>query len=323
MRKSLAKTLVLVVALSLFSIVACARRGGPLDTINVTFVMSPLNVPSIVERELGIFAQAFDEFGIGVAYSTLTAGPDQTAALASGDIQFLFAVGGTSVIQAAAGGLDIRIISIFSRAPEAFMLFSNDHGISSPHDLAGRTIAGPMGTILHQLLVAFLESGGLTTNDVNFVSMGIPEAQAALAAGAVDAALMAGPAAFNTQQGGAHVVTNGVGLVEATIVVATSQAFYNANRPLVERFLQAQNDTLAFIAANHARSMEMTAAATGLALEAVELMFPMYDFRSQIFPSDIQSLEETMQFMIDNGMIDNAIDIRGLILNLSNVVTQP
>ena len=315
MRKQLVKALLLVLVLSLV-LVACARRGGPVETINVTFVMAPLNVPSIVERELGIFAQAFEEFGIGVEYSTLTAGPDQTAALASGDIQFLFAVGGTSVIQAAAGGLDIRIISIFSRAPEAFMLFANDHGINSPHDLVGRTIAGPMGTILHQLLVAFLESGGLGIGDVNFVSMGIPEAMAALAAGAVDAALMAGPAAFNAQQGGAHVVTNGVGLVEATIVVATSQTFYNANRPLVERFLQAQNDTLAFIADNHAQSMAMTAQATGLSLEAVELMFPMYDFRSQIFPSDIQSLEETMQFMIANDMIDSAIDIRGLILNL-------
>ncbi|MCL1991826.1 MAG: NrtA/SsuA/CpmA family ABC transporter substrate-binding protein [Spirochaetes bacterium] len=315
MKKLFAKRARLVLlALLVLTLVACG--GGQADTVGITYVQAPLNVPAIVARELGIFEQAFEEFGMEVHHANLTTGPDQIAALASGDIQFLFAVGGTSVIQAAAGGLDIRIISVFSRAPQAFMLFSNDDSIASAADLQGRTVAGPMGTILHQLLAAYLQTAGLTTGDVNFVSMDIADGQAALLAGAVDLALMAGPAAYITAQGGTRLVTDGEGLIEGTIVVAVLESFYRANRPLVEAFLQAQNRVLDFIADNPGQSMEITASATGLPIEAVQGMFPMYDFRSEILPSDIQSLEDTMRFMLENAMIDREIDIRGLVLGL-------
>ena len=61
------------------------------ETITVTFVSSPLNVPSIVEKNHEIFADTFSEIGVkAVEYSDLTSGADQTQALATGDIQFLY-----------------------------------------------------------------------------------------------------------------------------------------------------------------------------------------------------------------------------------------
>ena len=162
-------------------------------TISVTYVKSPLNVPSIVEKDQEIFAEKFGELGYNVSYSDLTTGPEQTQALASGDIQFLYAVGATSVILAASNEADIKIISSYSRSPKAFKLFGKDDSIQSPEDLRGKKVAGPKGTILHELLVAYLAGGGMTEEDIEFVSMGIPDAQAALAGGSVDAALLAGP----------------------------------------------------------------------------------------------------------------------------------
>ena len=58
-------------------------------TLSVTYVKSPLNVPSIVELDQEIFASVFGPMGYDVQYSDLTTGPEQTQALASGDIQFL------------------------------------------------------------------------------------------------------------------------------------------------------------------------------------------------------------------------------------------
>ena len=297
----------------LFVLVGCGTDDAVgLDSINVTYVESPLNVPSIIERERGLFADILD---VEVNYSDLTAGPDQTAALASGDIDFLFAVGATSVIQAAAGGLDIKIISTYSRAPEAFMMFSEDVELDSPEDLRGLTVAGPAGTILHEMLIAYLETAGMTENDINFVQMGIPESYAALESGAADLALLAGPMAFNAMQSGLNVVTNGVGLVEATIVVATSGAFYDENPEWVESFIEAHNEILKFMANNHEESMEITSEVIGLDIEAVEGMFPMYDFNSEILDSDITAMEQTMQFMYANDMIDTQVDISSIILN--------
>lgn len=282
-------------------------------TIAITYVKSPLNVPSIVEREQHIFADAFRELGYEVSYSELTTGPEQTQALASGDIQFLYAVGAASVILSAAGGADIRIISAYSRSPQAFRLFSKDGSITSPEDLKGKKIAGPKGTILHELLVAYLKSANMTEADIEFLSMGIPDSQAALAGGSVDAALLAGPTAYNMEKEGYPVVTDGEGLTEATIVVAVSGAYAEAHPDEVETFLQAQKTVLDYMKTNEKAAMEATAAETELSMEAVEEMYPMYDFDMTIRDSDIEAMKKTEAFMRENQMIDNPVDIEELI----------
>lgn len=213
-------------------------------TLTFTYVKSPLNVPSIIEKDQKIFEDAFSADGYSIAYSDLSTGPEQTQTLASGDIQFLNAVGATSVILAAANGADIRIISMYSRSPKAFKLFSSDESIDSPEALKGKKVAGPKGTILHELLDAYLASGGLTEADIEFLSMGIPESQAALTGGSVDAALLAGPVAYNTEKEGYHVVTDGEGLTEASIVTATTKEFADAHPELVENFRKGQAEAL-------------------------------------------------------------------------------
>ena len=81
-----------------------------LNKLVFTYVTSPLNVPTIIEKNQGIFAKDFGEMGITTDYAELTSGADQTQALASGDVQVLYAVGATSVILSAANGADIKVL---------------------------------------------------------------------------------------------------------------------------------------------------------------------------------------------------------------------
>lgn len=297
--------------------VSSAAPEFTVDKIGVTYVKSPLNVPSIVEKEQGIFTKAFEEYGLPVEYSNLTTGPEQTQALASGDIQFLYAVGATSVILSASNGADIKIISTYSRSPEAFRMFAGkDSKIQSAADLKGKKIAGPKGTILHELMVAYLATAGLTEKDVEFVSMGIPDAQAALVGGTIDCALLAGPTAYNMEKDGYKIVTTGKGLVDATIVVATSQSFYDKNPLLVKRFLEAQDQIASYMKENSEAILEMTAKETELSIDAVKEMYPMYDFSTEITDADITSMKKTEQFMKENAMIENDVDIDQLILKV-------
>ncbi|XBX03242.1 hypothetical protein QMP26_22035 [Enterocloster clostridioformis] len=73
--------------------------------MTLTYVTSPLNVPTIIERDQNIFADAFEDMGISLEYAEINSGADQTQALASGDVQILYAVGATSVILSAANGV--------------------------------------------------------------------------------------------------------------------------------------------------------------------------------------------------------------------------
>ena len=162
-----------------------------LNKLVFTYVTSPLNVPTIIEKNQGIFAKDFGEMGITTDYAELTSGADQTQALASGDVQVLYAVGATSVILSAANGADIKVLNMYSRSPKAFCMYSKDDTLNSPESLKGKTIAGPTGTNLHELLVSYLAQADMTLDDVNYVNMSIPDAKAGLDGGSVDVALLA------------------------------------------------------------------------------------------------------------------------------------
>lgn len=314
MKKVTSIILISTMILSVFSLIGCSKESK-LDSITVTYVTSPLNVPSIIEKDKGLFAKNMSEFGIDtVEYANLTSGADQTQALASGDIQFLYAVGATSVILSAANGADIKIVSMYSRSPKAFRLFASDNTINSPQDLKGKTIAGPQGTILHELLVSYLATAEMTLSDVNFINTTIPDAMASLEGGSVDCALLAGPAAYNADKSGLHIVTTGEDLIEATIVCATTDEFYKANKDIVDAFLDAQKETLDYIDSNHDAAMQEVADTLDMEVSAVEEMYKYYDFDMTVKDSDINAIKETMEFMYGNDMIESEVDIESLVI---------
>ena len=312
---------ILSIVLSLSMILALAACGGSsegfsVDKVNITYVTSPLNVPSIIEKNEASLQAVYKEMGLDFGYSELTSGADQTAALASGDIQILNAVGGSSVLLAAANDADIKIISMYSRAPKAFAMFSNDSSLTSPESLKGKSIAGPKGTNLHELLVAYLATAGMSVEDVNYVSMDIPSALAAMESGSVDVALLGGAAAYNAQQAGKHMICDGEGLIAATICTATSQAFYDRNPQIIEAFMKEQQRIVDYMLANEEAVMQITADSLDMDIEAVKAMYPMYDFSVEISAEDLELLQATEEFLYGSGMIENHVDVNDLVLEV-------
>lgn len=282
-------------------------------TINVTYVKAPLNVPSIIEKNNKSFDKEFEKDNMNIKWHEITAGPQQTQALAAGELQFLHALGGTSAILAASNGVDLKIINVYSRAPKAFMIITKDDNIKTPKDLKGKKVAGPKGTVLHQLLVGALEKEGLKQENIEFVNMGIPEASAALNNKSVDAALLAGPAALKALKAGAKVVANGEGIVDGTIVTAVSEEFLKDNLEVVKRFKKVHNETTDYIKNDFDKAMDITAKEVGLTPEETKEMYSWYNFDSAINDKDIQELKKTQEFMIKNGLQEKEIKIEDLI----------
>ena len=290
---------------------AAADAETSVNKLTVTYVTSPLNVPTIIEKDQGIFEK---ELGVPVEYAELTSGADQTQALASGDVQVLYAVGATSVILSAANGADIKVLNMYSRSPKAFCMYSKDETLTTPESLKGKTIAGPTGTNLHELLVSYLAQADMTLDDVNYVNMSIPDAKAGLDGGSVDVALLAGATAYNAEQQGYHLVADGEGLISALIAVATTQKFYDEHPDVIKKLNAAQEEIASYMADNQEATMETVAAALDLDVDAVKEMYGFYDFSTEITDADKEGFQKTADFMYESGMIENELDVNTLFI---------
>lgn len=323
MKKSLLLTVIAFTACVSLALAGCAAKTAP-DTkkaaaptsIKITYVKSPLNIPSIVNKNNQTISNSFAKTNTKVSFPDINSGAKQTEALAAGSLDICSALGGTSAILAASNGVDVKIIGTYSRAPKAFNIMAKDPAIKTTADLKGKKIAGPKGTILHQILIAALDKEGYKPGDVEFLSMGIPESVNAMMTGSVDVALVAGADVLRAQKAGAHIIANGENLVDATIVIAVSGKFLEQYPEAVKQYLAAHKENIAFMNANKAKAYEFTAKETGLNASDVELMAPWYDFDPTITDKDIIELEKTQDFLLKTGMQTNKIDIKKMIVRL-------
>lgn len=298
----------------------CARTSTtPLPqvkSINITYVKSPLNLPSIIEKDHKLFESEFNKDGIQVNFPEINSGAKQTEALAAGSLDICNALGSTSAILAAANGVDLKIISLYSRAPRAFMVVARSPEIDSITSLKGKKVAGPKGTILHQLLSAALLKNGMSPADIEFVNMDISAAAAALHSGKIDAALLAGADAQSALGAGARMLVNGDGLIQGTLVVAVRGDFLKNHPDLVQRFKQVQQRSLAFIKDHPEEAYAAAARDLGISAAEVKSMISWYDFNPQISTGDVQDLKATQDFLFENGLLAQKVNIEDMIIKI-------
>ena len=142
--------------------------------------------------------------------------------------------------------------------------------------------------------------------------MSIPEAKTALDGGSVDVALVAGATAYQAGQQGYHMVADGEGLIDAIIAVAVTDDFYNNNPEVIKKLEKAQEEIAKFMKENEKEALQMVAEELDLDVAAVEEMYKLYDFSTEITEEDKKGFQRTADFMFESGMIENELDVNKL-----------
>lgn len=285
--------------------------------LNIFYVKSPLNVPSIVEKKKNLFESEFAKDNIKVTFPEITEGSKMTEAVAAGSLDFCNAIGATSVILAAANGVNIKIIGMYSRAPKAFTIMAKNPSIKTIADLKDKKIVGPKGTILHQLLLEALKKENMKMENVQFINMGIPQGVSAMMSGSADAALVAGATVPQALEKGTHIITTGEGLLDATIVIAARGDFLNKHSDIAKRYMNVHSKSLEFMKNNPEETYKLASEETNISIAQVKEMYNWYDFDPQITDKDIKELEKTQDFLKENGMLNKTVNIKSLIYNIS------
>ena len=306
------KRLVLFLAALLLLSAGPARAAGKI--LNISYVKSPFNLQMIVMKERGLLEKRLNPLGLTVNWPEIDSGAKQALALASGDLDVAGVINTTSVLMANGEGNPVRIIAGVARPVDVFALVARKDGATSIKELKGKTVAGPKGTVLHQLLAAALAKEGLSMDDVAFIQMDIPAACAALHSGRADAALLAANMVIKARQEGARVLTTADGLVVPKLVMATSEALSKSRPEELAAVIKAHDEAWNWIAANHDEAIALGAKIQGITIEEAEQLFRWSHFTQRCAPEDIASMRDDMRFMLDTGMMRNETDVESLFL---------
>jgi NitT/TauT family transport system substrate-binding protein/sulfonate transport system substrate-binding protein len=303
----------LLAGVSALGFVACKKEAYP-KVINVSYVESPFNVQIMVMKELGLLEKAFAPKGIEVKWHDINSGADQTQAMAAGSLDIASVINSTSVILANAAGNPVEIAGIVSRPKQSFALLVQPSGPENVSQLQGKTVAGPKGTVLHQMLIAALVAEGMSAGDVNFVQMGLPEARAALLSGQIDGALQAAALILRDEDAGMRILFTADGYLTPLLLTAVRPAFAKQYPELLDLYLEVQKDAYKWILANTVDAVSIGAHFQQISEADGNKLFQWGGMAVVLEQSDVTALEADVRFLLEQKMIDTSVNPSDFIL---------
>jgi NitT/TauT family transport system substrate-binding protein len=235
----------------------------------------------------------FKKNGLDIAIERISNGSAITAAVVAGSLD----IGFSNVVSLAIAfqhGVPITLIapaSVYNtKAPTTVCSVASNSAIKSAKDLNGKIFAtNGLKNIGEFAPRAWIDRNGGDSSTVKFVEMPFPEMAAALAAGRIDAAVLAEPTATvaKTELRFLSKCYDGVGndyLLGAWFVTT---AWANAHPDVVKRFQQAMRDTAVWANANHSASAAILAREAKIDPE-IALRMNRAPYSERLDPTQIQ-----------------------------------
>lgn len=198
----------------------------------------------------------FEDEGLDLTIETATGGAAIVPAVVSGDYQFGFS-NTLSLMVAADQGLDIQMVSSAvsttgdTEKDMGAVITKPDSGISSPADLAGKTVSSnSVGNINDTAVRTVVDETGADSSTIDFVEVPFPDAVAAVENDQVDAAFVVEPFVTTAIEAGLEVVTYAYADFDTNLDIAAYFSMSDVDPDLLEKFQTAMTKSLEFADAN-------------------------------------------------------------------------
>jgi NitT/TauT family transport system substrate-binding protein len=277
-------------------------------------------VVDVAPLYLGISQGFFEEEGLEVEPVVAQGGAAIIPAVVAGDQEIGFS-NVVSLMLAQTQDLPVTIISQGIQAtddPEndtAAIAVKGDSDIQEPADLEGKTIAiNTLNNISQLTVTAALDSEGVDTSTINFVEVPLPDMVGQLEAGQIDAAGLVEPFVTTGRNAGQRMVIYDRVATEPEMTIATyftSNSYLESNPDVVEAFVRAMNRSLEHATENPDEARQAIADYTQIPPEVLaEVVLPLWQ-------TDLNqdSIENTAQLMVDQGIAEDLPDVEALIAN--------
>lgn len=304
------KKLFSILFLGLFSLVAQCQTWP--QQLNITYVKAPFNIQNIVMKNQGLLEKEFAKEGIKINWIPIKAGLNQVRGMAAGEIDMVAAMNTSTLLIANSVGNRIVIVDGVAHPDDTFAIMAKPE-VKNIVDLKGRQVVGPKGTVLHHLLSAALKSSGIEMKDVKWVSMNLPASLTTLLGGRADAALLAAGGILAAEKAGFHALVKAKGLIETNLVLAARADFAKEYPDVVRRVAKVNRQALQWALSNKSQAIALGAKELQLSKEDAAKLFEWSHFYSDLTQKDIDALQNSQRFLLEQKMMNRSVDINTLI----------
>lgn len=304
------KKLFSILFLGLFSLVAQCQTWP--QQLNITYVKAPFNIQNIVMKNQGLLEKEFAKEGIKINWIPIKAGLNQVRGMAAGEIDMVAAMNTSTLLIANSVGNRIVIVDGVAHPDDTFAIMAKPE-VKNIVDLKGRQVVGPKGTVLHHLLSAALKSSGIEMKDVKWVSMNLPASLTTLLGGRADAALLAAGGILAAEKAGFHALVKAKGLIETNLVLAARAGFAKEYPDVVRRVAKVNREALQWALTNKPQAIALGAKELQLSEEDAAKLFEWSHFYSDLTQKDIDALQNSQRFLLEQKMMNRSVDINTLI----------
>lgn len=304
------KKLFSILFLGLFSLVAQCQTWP--QQLNITYVKAPFNIQNIVMKNQGLLEKEFAKEGIKINWIPIKVGLNQVRGMAAGEIDMVAAMNTSTLLIANSVGNRIVIVDGVAHPDDTFAIMAKPE-VKNIVDLKGRQVVGPKGTVLHHLLSAALKSSGIEMKDVKWVSMNLPASLTTLLGGRADAALLAAGGILAAEKAGFHALVKAKGLIETNLVLAARADFAKEYPDVVRRVAKVNREALQWALTNKPQAIALGAKELQLSEEDAAKLFEWSHFYSDLTQKDIDALQNSQRFLLEQKMMNRSVDINTLI----------
>jgi len=271
------------------------------------------------------------ETGVKFKWRKFDSGVEMAAAMASGDVQLSYSMGIIPFMVAVSQGAALKAVGIaVSYAENDNCVVHNKAAIdkANAHELEGKKIAVPLGTVTHYKLLRTLESLAVDTGKLQLVDMVSAEGAKALARGEVTMACGWGGALRRMKKHGRVLMTAReqakIGIRVFDVIVVTNE-LAERHPDLVTAFLQVSDRAADYLDDNPDAAKPVIAEAAGLSLKESSIILSLFQFytrSAQVSQTWLgggaqRFTKEVADFYVRQGAMPQALDAYGPAFDVS------
>ncbi len=265
----------------------------------------------------------YDEaMGVKVNWRAFDSGKEMAEAMVAGDVQIAYSMGVVPFAVAVSRGAPLKAVGV------AVSYAENDNCVvykkaaidkANAHELEGKKVAVPMGTVTHYKMLRTLDHLGVDTSKLDLVDMVSADAAKAFIRGELTMACGWGGPLRRMKGHGWELMTadeqEAIG-IRVFDVIAVTNDFAEKHPDLVTMFLEVTDKAIIYLEDNPEEAKPIIAQAAGMELKESDIVLSLFQFprrdaqlSENWMGGGVQSfMKEVADFYVERGQIPAALD---------------